>query len=563
MNARTDFPVPLRDALRRLRQLVRIGLLRDPLPPMGAQGIAAVYQLPSTIAAVVVVVLYLVADAPAALANPWLWIGFGAIAAVTCAAPVLPWKRWPHRAVLVVPLVDMAAFFVMSITGFRTLTGISILMALPLFWLAWSRHRTSWVLAASFLLPLVVVWAQTAQSGAELSTRTLVKPLLVPVVLFAFTMTIAVMSSVVARTQLRLRRALDKAQEHAVLLDAVLNTASVGVVVVDKDGNDLLMNRFQQTLHQTLIPEDVADPDEAGLLLYGADKVSPLPPDERPVRRAVLGEEFSGQLFWGGREGALRAFSASASTMHDDDTRHGAVVAFHDITELMDALAAKDAFLATVNHELRTPLTSIVGYLEMARESPDLDPAVKVYLRVAERNAERLLALVGDLLDAAAGRVDIVATRVDLAEVVRACLPTHSAQAARLGVELSADIYRRLDMAGDERRLGQIVDNLVSNAVKYTPAGGSVIVSVNRGPDGGPVVEVVDTGQGMAPDELQNLFTRFYRAAGVRRSAIPGAGLGLAITKELVEAHGGTITVSSTPGSGSTFCVRFPAPAQS
>lgn len=489
------------------------------MPQLSARGVAAVHLLPSAIAALVVVVLYLLADARAAWSNPWLWASFAAIVAATWAASFLPWKRWPEPAVLLVPLVDMAAFFVMTLTGFRTLTGISILMALPLFWLAWSRYRTPLVLAVSFVLPLVVVWTQAAQTGAELSTRSLVKPLLVPVVLFAFTMTIAIMSSVVTRTQNRMQQALEKAQKHAVLLDAILNTASVGVVVVDEDGGDLMMNRFQQNLHQTLIPEDVADSDEAGLLLFGADRTTPLPPDERPVRRAVLGEEFSGQLVWGGRQGSLRAFSASASTMLDDGRRHGAVVAFHGITDLMDALAAKDEFLATFNHELRTPLTSIVGYLEMATESAELDPAVKVYLRVAERNAERLLALVGDLLDAAAGKVELIRGRVDLAEVVGACLPTHYAQAERLELTLTSHIDRRLDMAGDERRLGQIVDNLLSNAVKYTPAGGSIKVLARRGGDGEILLEVADTGQGMTPDEVQNLFTRFYRTAGVRRSA--------------------------------------------
>lgn len=563
MNERVDAPARPLSPAARLRRVLRIGLLREPLPAMGARGLASVNQLPSAIAALIVIVLFLVADTQAALSAPGVWIGFVAIAAATVAASVLPWTRWPEPVVLLVPLMDILTFFVMSLAGFKTLTGISILMALPLFWLAWSRYRTGLVLAVSFLLPLSVVWGQTILAGSELSTKALIKPLLVPVVLFAFTMTIAVMSLAVARAQRSTRRALEKAEKHAVLLNTVLNTANVGVVVVDEEGRDLMMNDTQRTIHESLIPDDNSNPNEAELLIFGADRATPLPTDQRPVRRAVLGAEYSDQLVWGGKSEAMRAFNASATQMLVDGQPSGAVIAFHDVTDLLDALAAKDDFLSTVNHELRTPLTSIVGYLEMALETADLDPAVKVYLRVAERNAERLLALVGDLLDAAAGKVEITLEPVDLADILEGCLPSHNAHAERLGIGLSAEVANRLDLLGDERRLGQIVDNLLSNALKYTPAGGSVSVSTYRSETGDPTLEVRDTGQGMGVDELERLFTRFYRTDTVRRSSIPGAGLGLAITKELVEEHGGTINVSSEPGHGSTFRVEFPAASQS
>lgn len=529
------------------------------MPELDVRGVVALNQLPSAIAAAIVLVLYAVADWQAAAANVWLWIGTVAIAAATYAALALPWERWPVKASLWVPLADTAAFFMMSVTGFRTLTGISILMALPLFRLAWSRYRPGLVLAASFVLPLAVVWSQAAQS-VGLSAQSLLKPLLVPVVLLAFTVTIQVMSSVVAATQERTRRALDEAQRQALLLNTVLDTANVGVVVVDEDGHDLMMNRRQETIHRTLVPEGTQDPDEACLLIYGADRTTPLTPEQRPVRRAVLGEDFDGELVWGGPDGQLRAYSASAHRMRGPGGQdHGAVIAFHEITDLMEAMAAKDDFLSTVNHELRTPLTSIVGYLEMALETSDLDASTKVYLQVAERNAERLLSLVGDLLDAAAGKVALLSEPVDLADVLESSVPAHVARAERQEVAVAIHIAGGLDMLGDGRRLGQIVDNLLSNAVKYTPAGGSITVSARRGPGGGPVLTVADTGPGMSEEEQGNLFTRFYRTAGVRRTAIPGAGLGLAITKELVEAHGGSIRVRSEPGVGSAFTVEFPA----
>jgi signal transduction histidine kinase len=227
---------------------------------------------------------------------------------------------------------------------------------------------------------------------------------------------------------------------------------------------------------------------------------------------------------------------------------------------LLDVDRLKDELLAMVSHELRTPLTSIIGYLDLVFEDDALTDEQRTYLEVVNRSAERLLSLVSDLLfvaDAQAGPMvlehDLVALRGVVEQAVEAAQPAAGAR----GVELSLHSSGEADVVGDAQRLGQVVDNLLSNAIKFTPAGGSVAVRLLT--SGGRVlIEVADTGMGMAPTDQEELFTRFYRTVSARKGAIQGTGLGLSIVKAIVDAHGGEITTESAEGEGTTFRVSLP-----
>jgi signal transduction histidine kinase len=235
--------------------------------------------------------------------------------------------------------------------------------------------------------------------------------------------------------------------------------------------------------------------------------------------------------------------------------------------------------VSLISHELRTPLTSILGYLELVLEDEDqpLTDEQRSYLTTVERNADRLLRLVGDLLFTAqvdAGRFTLKPEDVDLATVVRSAEESVRVTAAAAGVEIVVDVPEHaLVVPGDAVRLGQACDNLVSNAVKFTPAGGLVtialrstwrtadgVVSVDQRPDAVPVAElsVRDTGIGIPSGEQGKLFTRFFRASTAQRSAVAGVGLGLSITKAITTAHGGTLDLVSAEGRGTTFTLALP-----
>jgi signal transduction histidine kinase len=232
--------------------------------------------------------------------------------------------------------------------------------------------------------------------------------------------------------------------------------------------------------------------------------------------------------------------------------------------QLLEAGRVKDEFVALISHDLRTPLTSIMGYLELTLEGGNLSEEQHRYLDIVDRNAARLLRLVNDLLFVArfeAGQLDLEPGELDLAAVVRQSVTEAEPRAAAGGIELTCEASDVAAVQADRGRMFQLLDNLVSNAIKFTPAGGDVRVSLS--PVNGVVrLEVSDTGIGIAPAEQKRLFERFFRASTASDQQIPGTGLGLYIARAIVEAHGGSIAVRSELGEGTSFCVELPTGAR-
>lgn len=221
----------------------------------------------------------------------------------------------------------------------------------------------------------------------------------------------------------------------------------------------------------------------------------------------------------------------------------------------------KDEFVALVSHELRTPLTSLTGYLELVLEDADrLEDEHRRFLGVVERNSRRLLRLVGDLLFIAqveAGRLELQPEELDLGKLAAESVEELRPAAEAKGIDLRLDTKPVARLWGDRARLGQLLNNLVANAVKFTPEGGRVVVALGSS-DGHAVLAVSDTGMGIPAAEQHRLFERFFRASTVQEAAIAGTGLGLAISKAIVDAHGGTIEFASEEARGTTFRVKLP-----
>ncbi len=242
----------------------------------------------------------------------------------------------------------------------------------------------------------------------------------------------------------------------------------------------------------------------------------------------------------------------------------GAVLVFHDVTELRRLERMRQDFVANVSHELKTPLASIKAYTETLLDWALHDEAVNVrFLHRIEEQAERLNQLILDLLSLArleSGQEVFHHGPLAVAAVVEACIEAHIDRARAEGLSLTLDLGPLDDstlIVADEEAVHQILDNLVDNAIKYTPEGGWVRVDCRIHPDSVGIV-VADSGIGIPRDDLPRVFERFYRVDKARSREMGGTGLGLAIVKHVVQSIGGAIEVESRLGEGTRFDVRLP-----
>ena len=531
--------------------------------PRGLRKRVFLTQLPLSLLMVIAMVIAMVFY-PQSFLHPLFLAALALQALLLLAALAVPWNKLPRGAFLIIPYLDFVAVGLFRAGNQQFLTAVGLLIFFPVFWLASAGLAKRTAIAVSVTAALLIVWLPVLTSPGGFTLEKLAQPLLFPLVVLAFASTVVAVTNTVnvqgkalETKDRQLREALAASQQHEQLMEAVLETVPVGVVVVDADGHDLLMNAAQSVLHGAALPGDIADPEEKDLLVFNADSITQVAAEERPVRRAIRGEVFSNYQVWLGSGEKARAVSTAARTMRDEQGNvRGAVIAFHDITDMVAALDAKKDFVSNVSHEFRTPLTSIQGYLEMVlEEAAELPVHVQKCLDIALRNVERLNSLVTDLLTT--DSVTLNLARADVAKLVSDSLASAAPAAAANNVVLSNQVQAPLEAFIDARRVGQVLDNLVSNGVKYSPDGGTVTVRA-WAQNSDLWCEVRDTGIGMSSAEQAEAFTKFFRATSAVRRSIPGIGLGLMISKTIVAKHGGTIALRSDQGAGTSITFVLP-----
>ena len=500
---------------------------------------------------------------PQGMGNPFFVAFLVSQLVLMASCYLVPWERLPYTSFLAIPVLDFVSIGLGREGGLESLTSIGLLAVLPVIWLCASGYYPRLALWLAFLAPLAILWAPLLIKGT-FTAQDFARTLLLPVITLGIGVSVSVLTLSMMRQQreleekdAQLQANLRTSQRQESLLNTVLDTVHLGVLAVDADGHDVLMNRKQRANHVLASPKDNPDPNESQLLVFGPDRKTLVPVEDRPVRRAVLGETFTDYLVWLGEGKEQRAFVTTARAMKDPDGKFaGSVIAFSDVTDLVNALSAKDDFVSSVSHEFRTPLTSILGYVEILL-ADDQAESDREMLEIIRRNSERLLTLVSDLLASRNGQLIVTPHTVDVAELVRASVSSALPKAVGAGVVLAAETPDKLEAHVDGARISQVLDNLVSNAIKYSPDGGNVLVSLAQ-EDGHLACSVSDTGMGMTAEDTSEVFAKFFRTSNVRRTAIPGVGLGLPISKAIVEAHGGTIEVDSQLGKGTTFTFRVP-----
>jgi PAS domain S-box-containing protein len=278
-------------------------------------------------------------------------------------------------------------------------------------------------------------------------------------------------------------------------------------------------------------------------------------------------------------DGTTLPVDYTAAPLMTGDTVTGAVVVVRDATERLkfeigleqariaaeEASRAKSSFLAIMSHELRTPLNTILGFAEIIRDAafgPGAGERYREYAGDIFNSGSHLLELINDILDLSkieAGRMEIEPQwqqlRYTLASVTRLVREKAARQTVDLVVEFDPDLPL---LYADERAFKQIMLNVLSNAFKFTPPGGRITIHAGRRPDGGVVVSVTDTGPGIPPERLERLFIPFEQIDNRYNREAAGTGLGLSLTKGLVDIHGGSVVIESTVGTGTTVTVMLP-----
>jgi two-component system, OmpR family, phosphate regulon sensor histidine kinase PhoR len=333
---------------------------------------------------------------------------------------------------------------------------------------------------------------------------------------------------------------------------AILGSMIEGVAVVTGDERILYCNRaFEQILE---LPQGSSQGRTLVEALRQADLVD-------LVRKALSGaEELTGEVEVGTVR--RRNFSVTAAPVRTDGA-NGAVVVLHDITELRRLERVRRDFVANVSHEFKTPLTAIQGFTETLLSGALDDLANRArFVEIIRDHARRLARLTDDLLKLSrieAGQLELETRPVRVEALVNSCIETArlKAEAKRIQIHVALD-DKAPAVRGDGVQLGEVLQNLLDNAVQYTPSGGQIEVK-SRSNGNSVTFTVSDTGIGIPESDLERIFERFYRVDAARSREAGGTGLGLSIARHIVDAHGGRIWVESAIGQGSRFHFSIPS----
>ncbi|MEO8907973.1 MAG: HAMP domain-containing sensor histidine kinase [Microbacteriaceae bacterium] len=519
-------------------------------------------QLPLT-GVTAVITFTLAVLAPQLLASSLFLVGVTIVLVVTALTLVVPWSLLNPLWAIVLPICDIAAIGFMR-SGSDSLR-LSVLLILPAIWLASSFRYLGAIVA--FVLGSFAAWGLTILDPTQYTIANAARLFLVPMLLAFVGVTIVLMSSraqsqqnMLARQSDLVEEALDSAKRDRRVLRGVLDAVDFGILALETDGTQSLANQRSAALLGA-----ATNRVHGAFVFYAADRKTRVSAERDPIARARSGETFDRDVVWVGEPGTEQAaLSVSAQQITTDaGERTGAVVAFLDVTAELQAQRAKEELISAVSHELRTPLTSIVGYLELAMDAPGVPEDAARYTRIAADNADRMLQLVSDMLVAASseeGKLAVLRRDVDLGKIIVDAIEARAPRAHEFSITITSSVRSGVSAFVDPLRMRQVLDNVLSNALKYGKPGGAVSVELAVTPDE-LTVTVSDDGTGISEADQGKLFDRFYRASAVRGGPVSGTGLGLSISRAIVREHGGDIRITSELGVGTTVSITIPVSA--
>ncbi|MDF2509856.1 MAG: sensor histidine kinase [Microbacterium sp.] len=506
----------------------------------------------STLAILVMVTAF----KPQTFGIPLFLAGVVLIAVTTIATLLVPWHRLPQNAVTIVPFLDALA---VGMTTNAPDLRLGFLWVFPVVWLA-SYFTMPWVIGGiAFISVCLALFSERTGTPADVLLRVLTA--IITLGFLGVTVRIGAQRARASRRLLQRRseqinRAAERAETNQQRVTQIIDALGVALVVVTAEGRILQMNDAYRALYGR---------DRFGAALptaaveYDGRRGATVPPERTTLARAARGEKLQEERVWlfdgTGRWHALEVTTQTVASARERDRI--TLVVIDDVTVLLEAAEERRALTAVVSHELRNPLTAIVGHVDLLREREDLPGRVPAQLDVIANAGERMQELVTSMLDQTARPAEDPFEPVDLRQVFDAAAASAAPLIAANRQTLEVVGVDTLVIHGDAFRLRQVLDNLLSNALKYTPSGGRIVVRL-RAMGARAELVLTDTGIGIAPDELPRLFEPYFRSDGAIRGGIAGTGLGMGIAREIVVAHEGSIDVASQVGQGTTVTLRFP-----
>lgn len=485
---------------------------------------------------------------PGMLADWSFSVGMFAIIVITVVSLAISWHAISTSVVVVVPLLDALAIGLLG-SG----APFSFLWVFPVAWVA--SYYSVVVLVGMLTLISALALVRLFSSGLTPEPAISMIVLLITLGFVGMIMSVGTKRNRSTRRLLqaqsaRIGTALRRVTEQKVRNQRFIDSVEIGMARVGRDGVIDVSNR---AFHDIYSLDASPQFQPTGAVEYYSRRGRPVPLTETTIARAARGELFAQERVWlFGIDGRWRALKTSTRPVDDG----GVLLLVEDVSVKVDPRTSDQATKRNLSHELRNPLTAVLGHIDLLLEDQELSAAGRRQLEVVERAGSRMQRLIDDALAPASPDED-VDLEFDLTDVARASIEGFMPVAETAGVTMKVRLNEMLPMRGDEFRLRQVVDNVIGNAIKYAQRGGTVTIRSVRRDEGEVALVVTDTGIGISPEDLPHVFEPEFRTQLAREQGIPGTGLGLGISRDIVRDHDGRFEITSQLGHGTEVTLVF------